>query len=90
MALGAQPGSIATLIGGQALMLMLVAVGVALGLCGALLAGPLAASLLYGVGAADPEALTAAAAIVTVVAILAALIPAARAARVDPAVALRE
>ena len=88
MALGAQPGAIARLVGGQALVL--VAVGVALGLGGALLLAPMAGALLYGVGPADPGSLTAAAGVVALVAALAAFVPAARAARVDPAVALRD
>jgi predicted lysophospholipase L1 biosynthesis ABC-type transport system permease subunit len=88
MALGARPSAIARLIGGQALVL--VAIGVALGLAGALLLAPMAGALLYGVGPTDATSMAAAAALVAVVAALAALVPAARAARVDPAVALRE
>jgi predicted permease len=88
MALGARPSAIANLVGGQALVL--VAVGVALGLTGALLLAPLAGALLYGVGPADPASMAAAAALVALVATLAAFVPAARAARVDPAIALRE
>jgi len=88
MALGARPGSIANLVGGQALVL--VAIGVSLGLGGALFLAPMAGTLLYGVGPADPVSLAAAAVMVAVVATLAAFVPAARAARVDPAEALRE
>jgi predicted permease len=88
MALGALPRGIARLIGGQALVL--VAVGVVLGLVAAFLLAPLAGTVLYGVGPADPLSMAAAAVLVTLVASLAALIPAARAARVDPAVALRD
>ncbi|MEI9972539.1 MAG: ABC transporter permease [Ignavibacteriota bacterium] len=88
MALGAQPRSIAQLVGGQALVL--VAVGVALGLAGALLLAPMASALLYGVAPSDPLSMAAAAALVTLVAAIAALIPATRAARVDPAIALRD
>src|SRR5208283_1693988 len=88
MALGAHPQAIANLVGGQAMVL--VAVGVALGLAAAFLLAPLASALLYGVGPADPASMAAAAALVALVAALAAFIPAARAARVDPAIALRE
>jgi predicted permease len=88
MALGAQPRAIARLVGGQALAM--VAIGVALGLAGALVLAPTASALLYGVGPTDPASLAAAAALVALVAALAAFVPAARAARVDPAVALRE
>jgi predicted lysophospholipase L1 biosynthesis ABC-type transport system permease subunit len=88
MALGARPRAIARLVGGQALVL--VAIGVVLGMAGALLLAPMASALLYNVGPSDPASMIAAAALVALVATLAALIPAARAARVDPAVALRE
>jgi predicted permease len=88
MALGARPRAIARLVGGQALAL--VAIGVALGLAGALVLAPMASAILYGVGPTDPASLAAAAALVALVASLAALVPAARASRVDPAVALRE
>jgi predicted permease len=88
MALGARPRAIAGLIGGQALVL--VAIGVALGLVGALLLGPVAGALLYGVSPTDPGSLAAAAALVSLIASVATLIPAARAARVDAAVALKD
>jgi predicted permease len=88
MALGARPQAIANLVGGQALVL--VAIGVALGLAAAFLLAPLAGAVLYGVGPADPASMAAAALLVALVASLAAFIPAARAARVDPAIALRE
>jgi predicted permease len=88
MALGARPRAIASLVGGQALAM--VAIGVALGLAGALLLAPMAGAILYGVGPTDPASLAVAAALVALVAALAALVPAARAAKVDPAVALRE
>jgi ABC-type antimicrobial peptide transport system permease subunit len=88
MALGARPQAIANLVGGQALVL--VAIGVALGLAAAFVLAPLAGALLYGVGPADAAAMIAAAVLVALVAALAAFIPAARAARVDPAIALRE
>jgi hypothetical protein len=88
MALGANPRAIANLVGGQALVL--VAIGVALGLAAAFLLSPLASALLYGVGPADPLSMAAAGLLVALVAALAAFIPAARAARVDPAEALRE
>jgi hypothetical protein len=88
MALGARPQSIAQLIGGHALVL--VGVGVVLGLAAAILVAPMASALLYGVAPSDPLSMCAAAILVVLVAALAALIPATRAARVDPAVALRE
>ena len=63
--------------------------GVALGLVAALLLGRAAQSLLFGVAAADPVALTGAAIVLGVVMLGAAYFPARRASRVDPMVALR-
>ncbi len=88
MALGAQPQSIARLVGGQALVL--VVIGVVVGLAAALVLAPMANALLYGVGPSDPWSMAAAALLVALVAGVAAFVPAARAARVDPAVALRD
>jgi ABC-type antimicrobial peptide transport system permease subunit len=68
----------------------LVAVGVVLGLVAAILVAPMASALLYEVAPSDPLSMAAAAIFVVLVAALATLIPATRAARVDPAIALRE
>lgn len=88
MALGATPGRIRELIGSQA-MAMVIA-GVVLGLGAARIAGPLIASLLYGVGPTDLPSLGGAALLVLAMAAVAAAIPAARATRINPAVALRD
>jgi ABC-type antimicrobial peptide transport system permease subunit len=64
-------------------------VGVALGVGGALLLGRAARRLLFGVEAADPIALAGAAVVLTAVMLAAAYIPARRASRIDPMVALR-
>jgi predicted permease len=64
-------------------------VGVALGAGGALLLGRAARSLLFGVEAANPVALAGAAAVLTAVMLAAAYVPARRASRIDPMVALR-
>ena len=65
-------------------------VGIGLGLVGALALGQVLRAQLFRVGAADPLALVVTSALVLGVAALASLLPAARAARVDPLVALQE
>ncbi len=88
MALGATAANISTLIGRQALIT--VTGGVILGLAAARAAAPLIASLLYGIAPADPQSLLTAGLCVLAMAALAAAIPAARAAGIDPALALRD
>lgn len=87
MALGAQGSRISTMVIGRSLAL--VALGIAIGLALALGAGGALDSLLFGVGRTDPLTLGGVAAVLTLAATLAAAVPAIRAARVDPAVALR-
>lgn len=86
-AVGARPVDIFNLVVRQGLTLALV--GMAIGIFGAIAAGRLIASLLYRVSAYDP--MTFAGVILAFVAIsaLAVLVPALRAARVDPAITLR-
>jgi predicted permease len=67
-----------------------VAIGIAFGVVLALAAGRMIASLLYGVEPSDPAVLLLVTASLLFVAMLAALLPAWRAARVDPVTALRE
>jgi hypothetical protein len=69
--------------------LWLAGLGIAAGLAMVLAAAPRLAPLLYGVSPADPVSIAAAALFLIAVAALASLIPALRAARVDPIVALR-
>ena len=66
-----------------------VAVGLAVGLGAALALSPLGAGLLYGVGARDPLTVGGAVLLLTLVAAAASVIPAWRAAGVDPVEALR-
>jgi len=87
MALGAGPAEVARITVLRALAL--VAFGAAAGLALAMATGRLLTSLLYGVSPAAPAANTAAVALVVLTGLLAALLPAIRAARVDPAVTLR-
>jgi putative ABC transport system permease protein len=67
----------------------LAALGVAVGLCGALVFARLLASQLYGVGARDPLTYAAMSALLAGVALVASWLPARRATRVDPMIALR-
>jgi putative ABC transport system permease protein len=88
MALGAARGDVMRLVLGQGVGL--VAIGLGAGLLGALAAGRALASLLYGVGAVDIAALAIAIVSLSVVAVIACVVPARRATRVDPMVALRD
>jgi putative ABC transport system permease protein len=87
MALGAAQSAIFRLVVGQAMTL--VGISLALGLIGAFAATRLLNSLLYGVRAWDPLTFAAIVFLVSIVAFLAAWLPARRAARVDPVIALR-
>jgi putative ABC transport system permease protein len=87
MALGAQTGAVMRLVVGRGMKL--VGVGVALGLAGALLLTRLMAALLFGVGATDPVTFVFITLLLAGVALLACLIPARRATKVDPMVVLR-
>jgi putative ABC transport system permease protein len=87
IALGAAQSSIFRLVVGQAMGL--VAISVAIGLAGAFAATRLLNSLLFGVGAWDPATFGLIVLIVSAVAFLAAWLPARRASRVDPIIALR-
>jgi predicted permease len=69
---------------------VLVAIGVAVGVALAVWSGRAAEALLYGLTPTNPWALAAGVAALTVVAVVASLVPALRAARLEPTVALRE
>ncbi|MGH9805606.1 MAG: ABC transporter permease [Candidatus Acidiferrales bacterium] len=87
MALGAERRHVLRLVLVHGMTL--VGIGLGIGLAGAFAASRVVSSLLYGVSAADPLTFSGITLILTAVALLACWIPARRAARVDPMVALR-
>ena len=88
MALGAQVGHVRGMILAQTLKLTLA--GVVLGLAGAFALVRFLASLLFGIGTYDPATFLSVAVLLTAVALAASYVPARRAMRVDPIVALRD
>jgi len=87
MALGAQPGDMMRLVVGQGMRLALFGVGV--GFIAALGLTRFLSSLLFGISSTDPVSFAAVVAMLFTVVLLACYIPARRAMRVDPMVALR-
>jgi len=88
MALGAKPQDVLQLILGESMTL--VVIGIGLGVAAALAAGRLVASLLFGVQTTDVLTMSLAVMVLAAVAAIAGYLPARRAARVDPMVALHE
>jgi putative ABC transport system permease protein len=87
MALGAKRGDVLRLVVRHGMMQAIV--GVTLGTVGALLLTRFLSGMLYGVGVNDPTTLLSVATLLTGMAALASYVPARRATRVDPMIALR-
>ena len=87
VALGARRGEVSWMVVREALLM--TACGAAVGLPGAYFAWRLAAGLLYGVQPGDPATMAFAAAVLVAAGIIAAVLPARRAAGIEPAAALR-
>ena len=88
MALGASGHTVARMVLGESLIV--VAVGVALGLAGAFAAGRFVTTILFGLEPTDAITMAVAVVLIVAVTVVAAYVPARRASRVDPMVALRQ
>lgn len=87
MALGARGVQVVSLVIREGVRVVLI--GIAVGVAASLALGKLVASLLYGTSPHDPMVIAVVALVLTIVSILASVVPARRAARTDPVVALR-
>ena len=87
MALGARSGDVVRMVVRQGMRLTLA--GLAIGLVAALVASPVLRSLLFGVNAADPWTFSFVAVFLGSVALFASYVPARRASRIEPLIALR-
>jgi len=87
LALGARPATVRALVLGQGMVL--AGLGIGLGLMGALALGRLLVGMLYGVQPTDPRVLAAVSVLLATACIVACLVPAVRATRVNPVDALR-
>ena len=87
MALGARPGNVLWLVLGEGLRP--VALGVAIGVVGAIIVARAMQTLLYGIAPLDGVSFATSAGVLVAASVIAALIPARRAAGVDPLRSLR-
>jgi putative ABC transport system permease protein len=87
LALGAQPSNLLTMVLGEGLRL--AAIGMAIGLGAALVMTRFLEALLFGVHARDAATFVAVPLVLTLAALFGCLVPAVRAMRIDPVVALR-
>jgi len=88
VALGAQSGNVVRLVVGEGMRVALA--GIAVGVLGALGLRQALSTLLFGIEPHDPPTFAAVALTLAAIALVACLLPARRAARIDPMVALRE
>jgi len=87
MALGAEPARVQWQVLRESLVLVIL--GIAIGVPAALAGTRLVRSMLFGLGFADPLVIVSAATLLAIIAVLAGFLPAHRASRVDPMIALR-
>jgi putative ABC transport system permease protein len=87
MAMGARPAQVLTMVAARGLTM--TTAGLVIGTLGALAATRLIRTLLFHVPARDPWTISAAGVLLTAVAFVACMVPARRASRIDPAIALR-
>jgi predicted lysophospholipase L1 biosynthesis ABC-type transport system permease subunit len=87
LALGARPSDVLRLVLGQTLTL--VVAGALIGITGGLIVTRMVASLLYGVSAVDPATFIGMPLLLLLVALMASYLPARRATKIDPMIALR-